>query len=592
VNSEILKIYFLINITFLVLGILPHVRKNKNTFYVFLLNIIGYIFISVVIYSICRTKFNTIFIGALIPISVIVFQLYKDKFRFAIKKSSIDVKFIIKGLIVLNIIWFLKWIQVYDFTNHTLKILHGDYVFYAKVAKFMFDYGIETFDLSPYSKPLPYHYFELWITSIVRHSSLNSYSLINLFTYPLITTMVFLFATEAIKNSVIKKYLFGILLLLAAPFYFRFVFKLIPFLEPSLVFTSNVWEYQKFSIIYLLLIILVTLYRNVELKYFLIGMSLIPIIYGSLLFSYIGLCVACFLMYLKSKNRDLAKYLPISLFTLVWYYFFYRINAYNNSGSFSLSISFFKTSINIFGGTVLIYTYLFLITPIFVLIILKWRKYFELFQLHKVEVLVLLSGVIFGLLGWAYLHMQLDSGQVFSNFAGFVAAYFISKIIIELDIKWGVVYIIALLFTHRDRIFNSQTLSKEQIQENLGVKNIGFFKTPTDYANPFSVSPYFATPLNYLTIKNDDLRFVDLSILRLDTTKIYNPTIQFYLDKNPLRIYMLQNPKECEADFIHDFNIGCLITPIGYMLPEVYSKFFYKEKQIDEYTIWKKSMEK
>ncbi|MFN8436431.1 MAG: hypothetical protein U0V72_02240 [Cytophagales bacterium] len=481
-----------------------------------------------------------------------------------------------------------NFLWVYDFENNIIKIPHPDYIYYSKLAYFLNETGIESISLSPYATINPYHYFELWITAIFNVFNINYYYFLLLVTYPIFYVLTFLLAKEVYpEKAELDKNIFGVLILLSTCFCIDNLIRINDFMQGNLIFFRNAINYKKLSVIYFYLMLLFVSWR-INKVYFKILVAGLPLIYPSLLFGYIGIVVGINTFNLIIKNKIEYKWLIYHFLIFLLIVIFYKLNSFNGGDVFSQfkKIEFYKTSINIMGGSLI--RILILLLPFLVLI--RFRNFtIELKEIFKHQLTwILFFGVLFSILGWIVFQFQLDSVQIFSNFCVCVLGILVALYLNDLKYRLGILVLILLIFLND---YNNYRISDYKIKNQLSMKskNYAFFKPKESYNNPFTINPYFSNPIIDIFILNNKIKMYDMTIGSIEESKSeINKTIVIFKNSNEFLNYKKKYPHSTPDDFMKKFKIDALIFENIKDVPVEFVRNFKFYTKIDSYEIWVK----
>ena len=239
---------------------LGNLRKYEKQFFAQLLGIV----ITVTLYAIAKTEFNTIFI--LIPI-ILVALIKRQKF-------DIDMTASIKSLGLLIVVSIALYSTAYYFFYIFMDgAVFGDNHFYANIAYYLKTRGIETtnFDWTVEGNipATPYHFFEGWFTalwsSLFNMNTLRTYYLIYIpITGAILFHGAFVLAGKILKPTqwrIVMSLMLALIFLFLQPFDF-------PFLQITSKFVSfGSWFHNiKFSIVYLIVMAALILWLNKSYK--------------------------------------------------------------------------------------------------------------------------------------------------------------------------------------------------------------------------------------------------------------------------------------------------------------------------------------
>lgn len=590
----------------------------------FIKSIIG-LSLFVLINAIIYTNGNTVIWGLLI-LTIPYFKKISVKGIFSrvfsFQKKELEI-------VVFSILLFITIFSIMSFSNiypgNFIKTPHPDIIFNAKVSKYIYDFGIETFSLN-YSNQniyvLPYHYFELWLNGAIS----KTFGLNQLRTYLLITQAFELTLISIGFSSVLmligkydKKWvlLFGLLIFIFTGVQFDF-FQDIRLLDVSSVFVRTPLNYQKLLPIYIftLLIFICLLYGDLQKT---ISVSLcLPIISisttpGVMIGSVCFLLVMVFSKQYKFKEIvvPMIQILSIACFLLFFYFIF---NQKTNELEVVLStnnfvfLSYFTTFVNVIIGTSL--TYLVIYLPlVMILLFFLLKGYLK----GQIQLMLIYCSILFSslLISWAIFHEMADSVQLFSNLTVPLVNILLLLVVFNIYpiLKSNYKAILALLFMlisinnilvqypdlYRTAKYDVSFLEQVKKEINAHDNHMAFLKSSEDYIDIFSKNDKFATLGNYCLQFNDNLRFHSLSVLDIpiietslhaNLEKIFVSESIFYQFLQAQKESSTQNICELQLKFIKKYNVRHLILSPKTTLPECLEPYVLK-KIID-----KKSAEK
>lgn len=594
---SILKCFLLFNFFLILISYLPHfkLKYQEFSFFNFVLNLVFNIYFLVLIISLFYTKFNTIFIST-IPIFIYLIYIIRNKIELVKWNIEIKINYVGTLLFVANLVFFLKLAFMYQGSGDFIKIPHNDYVFYAKISHFFINYGKESFVLSVNAENIPYHYFEIWLNCFFIQFGLNSVNSLLLVVYPLIFTLCIVLSIALIKTlssepSRIVLFCFSVFLLQL--FYIPFIYDKIPFLNEASSFLVNGWIYQKLSIIYLMLLLAISIYRYYGINAFLIVISFFISFYGSLIFAVLGILSMGIL--LKVLGQNVIKWYPLIMIAIsvALFQVFYTINGYSGDFVPKIDFLFLKTAFNIVIGTI-IRLLIFLLPFLVFILLIPFNKLKLIVVKHQIVILIFLSGVFASLFGWAIMHKQVDSVQVFTNFSIPFFCIVLSLFFFKLDYRINVSFLLLTLYFNHYKYTYSSNLQIVKNEKSIFEKlnRGGYIKNKQEYSNPFFINPYFSNPMNEIFLINSSIQLYDLSI---SETEFINPTVQglisFHKQRNELFNFSNVNKiygVGAKVKFIKQNKIQFLIIPKDYLLPLELQKIFYKKKMFESNVVWYK----
>lgn len=576
--------------------------KINNTFIHLSIGLIT----SSLIIALCITQFKTFLIG-LIPIYFFIFFKQKNK------KIEINLQYrhiYIYIPILLFYFLLLSFSFVDFFENKKFVFSDSDYIFYAKIAKYLIETGIENFSLDYflYDKRglAPYHYTEIWYSSIYTFLfNINSIYSLNLISMTIFLTTIIIGIKEVFQINTILFYPF----LIIFPFFLTFgwILNLEVFnLKASApIWDISLFEHKKHFFIYLSLILgIFYIRRNEFIKFTFI------ICFGA--FGYIIIAPSIFIsatiillynLFLSKRinyNQFLSNMVLLIGVTIIIGLFYYCNSNNSDLGTgFSLDIliqyytSFdtIKTIINIIGKTT-VQSFIVLL-PICCLIGV---------QILKENFIYLLYYSVFffsSLLCYALTHQMRDGDQFWTaifipltNILVFVSIYQISK-----NKKKILPSLILLLipFCINKPYTNYSLKSIYKAPPIINKSTFVYLRTKNNYSQSiFScLEQVYQGHLNSLSFFTDPLKITCLTTQYLPE----NTNEQKSIKKNTTFSLYTNNQKkennfisyqQSQIDFINEFKIDYLLADTT-EIPENLSVYFKKTSiVIDNYYLFER----
>jgi len=414
-------------------------KKNET----FIAKLISGLIIFVLIYSVIRSKGNTVNIILIVPLSFFLYYLRSnilDKRKKNLRGFMLSIRNEI-SLIGLTLFYCLLWyiwqfsLYINIFGKEIVYAPFGDSIFYTDIITSLKNNGAENIStiknllFNTGLERTPYHYFELWVSA-----GISDLFNVNAATVFLLITPVLLFALTSIllfviaKHFKINKYVCtlipGLLFfgwhLIKYPFITELLSgRFMAYLDNYLYSYISLVKFQVY--IYFLLGVIFFYYRGKTSFVYLLLM--LPVFTFTALPATAGFIFIYLLLCLREKKVDRSFWAVLFTTLLVFAFliFFYRSNfqeQQQSTSNFSGSAGYFKTIINIAGGTFLQCLYIY--SPFFILLYL-FAKMFNhlnvLFSKQNVRLIFyFISAFICGLAGWSLIHRQINSQQFFSNF--------------------------------------------------------------------------------------------------------------------------------------------------------------------------------
>lgn len=384
-----------------------------------------------------------------------------------------------------------------------------DYLFYAREASYLKTFGIENTNNEFYNAfkggTVPYHYHELWFTSMLSSIfKTHSLSTLLLFTYTIIYTTIasgVVYLVRIIKATFQQElkmidYLIVVLFFMLSVPDISFLVGIDALKISGWVFP--VLGHHKLILIYFFMLWIIT--SVIQRQYFAVAIfsSLLVVSQVSVSIS-LMISTGLYLLYIgftsKWKLKQYAIHLMPLVVTTVFFYFFYALFGDDNNIALSNneildqydSKEELMRCINIIGKTTLQALYNLFPFVLFFLLTRKkkviWKKDFLLFTLFS---------MFSGLFVWAALNQMQDSVQLWSNMftVSSNVGMLVSIILLVIYIKrksFYVLPVLILLFSTQYYLFN-QKYKEEPIELDQSIKelvtlepNFVFLKQASDY---------------------------------------------------------------------------------------------------------------
>lgn len=613
--KNILCVVLFISISMSVgLGILQLLRFKVGQSYsgVFKIFLIGFFFI-VTLFALVVSKGVTILLGFIL-IGAILWWDNRNN-RHAVSTGGVEISitmpFILKRLLELSIVSLVIIIYRTAFVDaggYFIETVYNDYVFYAKLSKYLLETGIENAEFDYIfleNNVVPYHYVDIWINSLLIYvSRQNAVELMILSSYTIGIAGIWLGLVALLETwfrATFYSKVIALLLVFATGIFWGALIN-VPFLQSADVFARHSLNYSKLFPIYWMVILVILLNRESNTfpsKTIITVLLALPIINVS---SAPGVFLVIFIFFLTQLFRsDFLKWevalkaILIVLFIAI----FYKTGQSGAGGDWSfdyheyISTTYLKTFVNVIGGTFIQIFLLYL--PVFLVLLATARQY----GVKKVCSILLMLGIAFFafVIPWALFHRNANSVQLFSNtFIPFITCFFIAigcDMVSSLNNKVQriVIAVIMLLLpalgltkdiVERTRSAYSISTTVNSVADCVDffskkVKNpVGvYFSSDTDWAT--KAMPFGALDMKFQQFVNRE-RFhtISLSILDvpLDSSSVHfanekeqikNALFYRYLEKQPTRG---QNTiAYFQEKFIKDFNVGYVLTNYTYSLP-------------------------
>lgn len=296
--------------------------------------------------------------------------------------------------------------------------VYNDYVFYAKLSKYLLETGIENSNLDyifATGAISPYHYTDIWINSLLVYlTQKNAVVLMILSSYSIGLVMVWM-GFMAIWEQYSSRYLLGgfvsVLLLFFSGLYWG-VFSDTPFWEATSTFSMHTVNYAKLFPLFVAVILLILVVKKNQ-EYLISALLIFPIINISTLPG-VGFVILCILLYrlMKDKSLDITSLAKATVFVSFVAAIYLLFGGGESEGFLSLQFDgkYFKTAINVIGGSFVQLAIMYL--PILIILVLQWRHIADKVGYTSSLIMIFLCFAF----PWALLHRSPNSVQLFSNF--------------------------------------------------------------------------------------------------------------------------------------------------------------------------------
>jgi hypothetical protein len=536
------------------------------------------------------TRGITVLSGCLIPLISWLFWHRRKLFQ-AVKFTWQPWLFAVTSVLIV-LIFCMRFYQHNGFGS-SFSAPNADYVFNAKMSYYLLEYGIET-TLPEYIYPqpgtaTPYHYYELWLNAGLCRL-LNNNALLNLmlvvFSLGVFTICIGYCALAEQMNLTYRLIFIPALLFTFLTGLYLDVFNENNFLLVSGTFARNVWNCPKLFSVYFFLISSALLFLRKQKTSALLILIFLPIAYittaPAVLVSVVLFSLVDYLFYTKDKRLFIFTLIPAVL-TGIFLLIFYKLTAPADAIPVGISLlkewikpTYWKTFINVCGGTTLHFAILYGLSLSVPLVLLR-KKIIPWFQQENLSVLILLLPVN-ALLAWAFLHKAVDSVQVLANFAPpflSVLLWMLWLRVWDFHRRWAAW--IALILTaniwrsvgemHPD-IPSEPFLS--QISPYLSEPKGGYMKDASEYAGVFSKNPVVAMPGQSLSLLGNGFDTISLSVfdVPLDPQSPTYTAEKNMIEKSSFYRFVSRQKREnkfrsipaSRLDFIETYHIRYLIT--------------------------------
>ncbi|NIK73606.1 hypothetical protein FHS56_001119 [Thermonema lapsum] len=387
--------------------------------------------------SIFLTRGKTIFLFVIPVIALYLFLFRKSKHTeeqpiFNSISPSPALQLLKLALLLLGIYTFFFVIS-YDFQNNAWQIVHGDYLYYAKVAWHIGKHGVESAVFLPpevtTNPPLfPYHYIELWLTYIFYTLGIASTTYVSLLliVYPLFLFSIVIAIASLLMFNRGRFPLIQALLLSSLTGIYIPIYKHVHIFRYIDTFFINPWSYFKISIPFLFLasyLVISFIPRFKTYKY--LPLLLLPLGYTTIFPAW---CIASagllLYLWLRKKHTKFWAFLFCFVVCTASILLFYTFTATEvmqatQSGiGRLLTLSGLRLSFNITIGSFLQLGLLY--APWLVCIFFLWKEsrkvYSVQYLLWQEPITYFIASIISGVLAWGILQTQVDTVQFITNF--------------------------------------------------------------------------------------------------------------------------------------------------------------------------------
>jgi hypothetical protein len=474
-------------------------KKANSAFHKLLIGVLFWV-VSVAIW---KTQLQTIFLIALIPL---LFIAYIKKWNYTPINLKQNLNALLEILIISVPVYLISCSTFFQNESFIYQNQHPDFLWYAKFAEGIFHSGNENYFgdcnlLFPikFNGQNPYHYFELWLNSLIANwFSISNLKCLLLITFPTLQLICVLGISELIstlsgkKVSIFTRIPLSLLFLYVSPFYFSFYenFELLNY-NPGICNTSPLGFGKKYAPVFLFLLSSLLLYINKRKKEALIVITFLPILSIGVLpgISFGFFTYFIFQFYLTKQRKEL-KNAFFSIIPSISILVYYQINTLQvtdtviQNENFIAIISKNGLDIN------LIKTFVFRLIFPFIRVIFFSLPYlvliFTLFKVNKIKftnldfklvmiTLLILSG---GTIGATIAYDLPDSGQLLYNVLPALNLLIIYFLIKSISKHNYLPTIIIMLFIGLINYYNNSTyLAKQnQTHESLSRNFSSIFK--------------------------------------------------------------------------------------------------------------------
>lgn len=514
--------------------------------------------ISVSSYAIITTKGNTILLPVLFLTLYLVWKYEAFSFKSNLNLRSLSVFVLLSFLINFGFHYYTSIIHTF--------YLEGDFIFYGRLAHFISSNGIETTDLEYLLKDnltkMPYHYGDIWLTSLISNlSHINPISVSLVVLPSILETLLGILFLQYFYTTEYRLHTFFIALFIA---FLSSIFALIPFeLIHSNNFIIHLNIYQKLDIVSIIFLVCYILVQNKKIDYLYFFASILGLLYLPIMPA-IALTLGLFFLYYKFVKKEYIKSFYLFILVVLYCLFFYiNLNASpkEHSNLFALItkkgfLPFLILVIKIFIVCILQFVYLFLF------IFPDYRSFLN--ELKNQIFLIIIA--ICGILCYALLNLSNENSvQLFSN--PFIALLPISIAVFLLTFlrfnkKWFLVLFImsmvpSFIFLYKIKRETNQCNEDLKTLNSFLKKsektNIIYSKNPSSFNTIFLWSTKVFPPLSSIYKERMDINFISLDIIDLKTQNYMEETLQ---KSSTLYYYKKQDSlKNFKQNFIKKYSI-------------------------------------
>lgn len=611
----LIKYNIILSTIFIALHFLPHLYKeDEQNLLQYYLNKALQLIVIVSIYSIFSTKFLTIY-SYMIIVFILLILFYKKDFsslyiQFIPKQK--EIKYLLYMLIIANSILVIQFLLVSDSINSDyINYINRDIVFYSNVSNFLNYSGTETSNVNylflDNLKPNVYHYFELWLNALlIKLFHLNAVESLILLSYTLLKTMVVFGAIVFINSDklTVRSIFAGIFILFFTGIYIPEIYNG-TFFDVMKNINWSGWSHPKLLAIYFIATLFMVSFKSFKNReYALIVLSLLPIIYPTTLFGYIGLVIGIIMYKLYFKEKTVLPAFILFL-PILFFQFFYSYLGKSATSALpkSINMEYLNTFIHIVAGGIIFLFILYL--PFIILfsrnIIFESKSFLKKENIKYIfYTLILLFSILTAIGGYGLLHQTVDSGQVLSNYLPFiqVIVFLLAfRFLSSLKVLFLTIFIVInIVFNFKLYNYSKIDRVKENIQNLNGIlgknRNGAIFFTEKHYKIPFNQYTLTSLPFQEVFFIDSNFKFYDMSIADVNFTSMKNKTVQSdclrVQKQNPLYLFQKNNIEtkdNIKIEFIKKYHITFIMYPKNYPCPKNILEYFSKKTIYKEWTI-------
>ena len=513
--------------------------------------------------------------------------------------------------IALIIFYFIQLNSMFDLSTGIPLAIDKDYSNYARVARYLRDFGIENRNIEYFlidkGGVTIYHYTELWFSAFTSQLlNIHSQYALHLFVYPILLAVVYsgiILLISRVKsilkmnNTLTDNKLFSYI----TPYFF-FTLSMFASLYPNNIellkmdlWATSILSMPKLLYVYVYSICMVLFVLKEDYFSLSIVACLLSISYSAItpaLFFAISLFFFySFLFQKKSLKITLLNFYPLVI-TAISILIFYMVFGEKDGVTPSFlelinnytSINAYQTFINIIGKTII--QIIITSSPIIILWLFLRKKINS--ELSRFLIFIVLSGVFF----YAILHQMHDAIQLWANlYVPFVNIFAFVVLIIGLvsisDKKLIIpnILILVILFFGINTRFPFRKINNPLNMVNTSLLDdempkFAFIKEKEDYKDYYSnFDQVYAGATHTLMRKYDPLLIVCLSThnINSENEKLYrfnkNATFEKYMrllkEKD-----VYKNIEQAQINFIKEFEIDYLLSYKNRDLPTHFNTYF------------------
>lgn len=476
--------------------------------------------------------------------------------------------------------WAIFLLTFFSWEPGMARVYTGDSAFYARLAAFLNDKGVENYRFDHGSSDMavmPYHYFDCWTAALCsRIFGLNTHYAMILVVYPLLASLIVLVVFHWLRKESRADWKTGTVSLLTP------LFCGIGFLYPSFLITAEVWDYSilgegKLLCPAVIFVWMLFFLRKNDISRAIVLWIIIVLCSTTLLTAMALLSVYVLLQaFLKNKIQSLIPSLAIAFISAGYFTWFYRNSEFAHIQIQYSATEYIIRSIKMMVGGIL---EIALWLPI---IIIGWSLFKKRNFPVLSEVRNLVVFVFGGLLGWVICWpMHVEYQQFFESAFVLGTALLTALVIVNsLDFFNRAIFIPIILFflffvvqNLRMVYYGAEELEKADIDrvkdflQRNGTGNFASYREKAAYTSYYSLltQTYPALPwLGYLREPYESFS-LDTWELREEWKNMHSMGYAVeVLDKAPYTIFAKDHPElggnEKAQVFVQKRNIHYLLV--------------------------------